>query len=557
MSVLDEVAPERRGLWAVALKVAFDPHEHPRGGHPDNAGEFSRGVGPRGRRPRDAQEPRRETSGGPGGGTSPIFSGPRTSPQDVARGDVYEKPLPKGKYEEGDPRNDPEFDERHHQVTALLDTYTGMDLPTILHQINDARAKGKPLSPQEIAGKIRLYKQHREQMDRGLGGASDELYDKLERVTADPATGKSSSKVTRDLYSPERTTLHNQIIDKVVNDAIARGVPRDHRAIIMGGPSGAGKSSLLKAQAGSLGLKGDPEHPDNYVVINPDLLKEPLLDAMDRSGDAHRYQGLGRNEMGGLVHEESSHLSKMLARRLMSMGFNVVHDVTLADEKKAYGKYVAPYPDYDVTHVMVDGPIERSRHNAGLRYKFADPTKDAKRNWGGRFVDMDVVDSQQPRTPGYRSKNAEETEKFVHRPEVKHAVVYDPLTKKATWVKREGQLVDPNFTLNHSATVLRPAPSAEVPVQRAAAMTESKIHAQIQAFRAGQVDRAGLIDFLTSYPYSDNHEPHIGGHKERYWHTEGGRETVPDSWDEVNDAHADGSLPRDVYMEVVSRLHRA
>lgn len=556
MDVLDGVAPERRGLWATATKVAWDEQRHPRGGHPENKGEFSRGVGPRGRRPKDPQQPRREGPGGPGGGASPIFSGPRTSPQDVARGDVYEKPLPAGKYAEGDPRNDPEFEEKHHQVTAALDTYTGIDLPTILHQISAARAKGTPLSPTEIASKIRLYKQHREQMERGVGGASDELYDKLERVVADPSTGKASTKVVRDLYNPERTELHNQIIDKIVNDAIARGVPREHKAIIMGGPSGAGKSSLLKAQAEALGLKGDPDHPDNYVVVNPDLLKEPLLDAMERSGDVHRYQGLNRNEMGGLVHEESSHLSKMLAKRLMSMGFNVVHDITLADEAKAHKKYVEPYPDYDVTHVMVDGPIERSRHNAGLRYKFADPAKDTARNYGGRFVDMDVVDAQKPTLPGYRSKNAQETEKFIHRPEVKHAVVYDPLTKKATWVKRDGQLVDPNFTLNHSATVLRPAASF-VPVQREAVVPQvSKIREQIQAFRNGQIDRDGLIEFLTSYPYADNHEPQVGGRKERYWHTEGGRESIPDSWDEVNDAHAEGALPRDVYMEVVRRLHR-
>lgn len=460
----------------------------------------------------------------------------------IETGDVYGHPMPAGKYPEGDPRNDPEYERRAQQVGSLVKRYVGTDIPSIVAEANKRRKKGKPLSSAELAHRISLYRNHQRDLQQGVGGATDELWDRL-------PVGDTGAPVG---WQPERAALHQRLLDRFEADAVARGVPRDRRAIVMGGPTGAGKSSMLKDphHARELGVTyGDDGKINSHVVINPDDFKDMIVNEPGAL-DFGRYEGLSPGEMASIVHEESSHLAKLAAQRMMSKGYNVIHDITLNNDESARKKYVdgwdgrdEQHPAYHFTHAFVDGEMSASRHNAGLRYKFRNGNDDVTRNYGGRFVDAPVIESQAPTQPGYRTANAEASERFSALPQISDVYAYDPVTGRGGWRKRNGQ---GTVSHRHSDGPAQIAASRVSLEEREARVTVSAITDKVRQFHAGQITREALVRYL-AHEHTYSPPPERIRHDIADLHAD-----KPDSdWYEVEHAHQAGLLPHDIYMDVL------
>lgn len=304
-------------------------------------------------------------------------------------------PMPPGKYSAGDPRNDPEYEQYVTELDQKLQT---------------ALANGQDTESQF--------------------------------TTAMPDGTK--------VWTPDRARLHDEIIGNIMAQADANGVPKDRKAVMMGGLPGAGKSTFLREHGGKLGLEIDDRgEPTNAIVINPDQMKEALL---TRDGAVPRVDGLNDDEHALLIHEESSHLAKMLATRALGGGYNVVFDITLGDGVKAKQKYItngsgtgAKDLGYDVSAAFVDGDMATSLHRAGLRHKKPDPTT-GERSFGGRYVPYGHILSESPK-PGQldsdgnpaKSKNRVEYDALVSEPDTfSSAIRMDNKTGEFTVDKESG-----------------------------------------------------------------------------------------------------------------------
>lgn len=537
-------------LRALGFDERFDPTKHPRGGNPGNPGQFSRAPGggrgtvvpdskkpqrtktkdqqapqqapetPKGPSPADMPQQRQQAPKAPAGAPphevaqrygvdvsyrpkGPAYRGVSDEVfwRQVERGDVFGMHIPEGEFPKGDPRNEPEYKARAAKVEALADKYVSVPA-------EEARR-----SP--------------------TGGTTDALHDQR----YNPKTKKN------DLWDPEREKVH----DKILADFIAKatkGVPREGKCLIMAGPSGAGKSTFLQQQGHAIGVQMDStgKRPVNFAVINPDDFKD------DVPVDLSRYPGLNANELAGIKHEESSHLAMLATQALMSRGYNVIMDVTLGNASKAQEKYVdgdwcKGYHDYTVA--LVDGDMANSRQNAGNRYKVTDK-KTGERQWTGRFIPMGLVDSQKPKDPSrFRSVNAEQFMIFSQLPQVTRAVVFDPYNTKQGLQEAKSAI--------HEAIRRNPALASMIRVgaEGGPQRMTTQITERIRAFKAGQIDRAALVRFLTEeFDYKDPEPcPHQKGTPEWYrWHED--RPYVPGSFAEVRYAQVSGLLPRDVYREI-------
>lgn len=136
-----------------------------------------------------AKKPRKKPAARPTG-NPPIGAGTITTKQREARGDG-DTPMPAGKYAEGDPRNDPEYEAYADQA---------------LQRIQAA-------------------------LDAGLDTES------LNTVVLDGAAGGGRA------YTPKRSREHVRILDAIME--AAADVPADRQAVMMGGLPGAGKALAL------------------------------------------------------------------------------------------------------------------------------------------------------------------------------------------------------------------------------------------------------------------------------------------------------------------------
>lgn len=120
-------------------------------------------------------------------------------------------------------------------------------------------------------------------------------------------------------YSQGRLERH----DAVISRFLANATPVDQpTALFLSGGTGSGKSSTIE-QLGFTknGTYYTDQRGQNWVIVNPDLLKEPLPEfkAMHARGDAYAAFG---------VHEESSDIAKKLVRRAYESKVNVIIDGT-------------------------------------------------------------------------------------------------------------------------------------------------------------------------------------------------------------------------------------
>jgi len=173
-------------------------------------------------------------------------------------------------------------------------------------------------------------------------------------------------------WSFDRAQQHKEIVNDLY--AKAENVPNEGHAVVAGGLGGSGKSTVLKTRL----------DPKDYLTLNPDDIKEEMISR----GMAPEVEGLSPMESAALIHEESSHIANLLAKRAYADKKNVIWDITMSSsgsvKRRMQEMRVAGYDDMQV--VFVDIPVETSvdralaRHRRGMeRYRRGEGN-------GGRYV---------------------------------------------------------------------------------------------------------------------------------------------------------------------------
>jgi len=227
----------------------------------------------------------------------------------------------------------------------------------------DAPEQHRPLTDGEHAERVADVKARLEKA-RAAGLSTDRLH------TIDPE---------REVWSKERRSEHDAIVEELY--ARASSVPCERKAIMAGGLPGAGKTTVLTEHA----------HIDRsrYLMINPDLIKEELA----RRNLIPQVDDLSPMEASDLVHEESSHLAKRLARRAEAAGKNLIWDVTMSSvastERRVESLRGAGY--VEVEAIFVDIPIEVSIRRADSRHREDHDEFRAGRGIGGRLIPGETI----------------------------------------------------------------------------------------------------------------------------------------------------------------------
>lgn len=180
-------------------------------------------------------------------------------------------------------------------------------------------------------------------------------------------------------WSSARAAVHQQIVDDLWKRAT--GVPTDHKAILVGGMSGAGKGSVL-AQHPTVG---------QYLMLNPDDAKEALA-ARGLIPDVPGHPELSPLERVGLVHQESVHITEMLAQRAYAAGTNVMWDATMGVSHIVQGRVSDLRRNkYSVGGLFVDVPFAVGAARVKSRYRAGQREYEQGRGHGGRLVPDWVV----------------------------------------------------------------------------------------------------------------------------------------------------------------------
>lgn len=210
------------------------------------------------------------------------------------------------------------------------------------------------------------YAEHTKKIESLIGDA-------LRRGEATDA--KYAVDVDKGIWKPERARIHKEIVNDLY-ERQSRGVPSEGKAVISGGLGGAGKSTVLKGPAGI--------DPKRYVTLNPDDVKEEMV----RRGLVPKVEGLSPMESSALIHEESSHITNLLAKRSYADRKNVIWDITMASRGSAQRRIdelrASGYKD--LSAVFVDIPVETSVKRALARHRRGLATPN-----GGRYVPPSII----------------------------------------------------------------------------------------------------------------------------------------------------------------------
>jgi predicted kinase len=194
--------------------------------------------------------------------------------------------------------------------------------------------------------------------DAEWGEHVTDVRDGLTEAAADGLVTRGRFTIDRagKIWSAERDAVHDSIIEDICGRA--EGIPCERQAIIAGGLGGAGKSTVLGKHAG-IDLT-------RYLTINPDDVKEE----MGRRGLIPDVAGLSPMEASDLVHAESSHIAKRIARRALADGRNVIWDITMSRQDSTEERIDDLHDaGYSVTGIFVDIAVEASVRRAESRHR--------------------------------------------------------------------------------------------------------------------------------------------------------------------------------------------
>jgi len=245
----------------------------------------------------------------------------------------------------------------------------------------DSTTRVEPLTSAEYAERVR------------------EIQDKLDRALAEGESTEYQYTVDPDheVWTDSRRALH----DEIVNDLYERAenVPNEHEAIMAGGPTGAGKSTVL-------GNYADIDR-SRFLTIDPDDIKKELA----QRSMVPKIEGLSPMEASSLVHEESSHIAKLLAQHAYAEGKNVIWDITMSrkssTEQRIGDMRAAGYTR--IEGILVDIPPKVSEARAAARHIVGQRDYDMGKGEGGRFVPPEPIRAQADPTWGsINRKNFEE-----------------------------------------------------------------------------------------------------------------------------------------------------
>ncbi|MBN0042257.1 zeta toxin family protein [Cellulosimicrobium cellulans] len=176
-----------------------------------------------------------------------------------------------------------------------------------------------------------------------------------------------------DQPTARRRALWRRLRDEARPEA--PGARQDGKAIVLAGPPGAGKGHV---QSNVLGLDKDA-----WLVVDADKFKDKLLrEAMNDGSyetflkpDAVREREAAGEpffplELAALVHEESSHLARLLRDEALREGTNVVIDSVLSNPRAAVALGNQLSADgYEVEVVDVEVPYELSQARIAQRWR--------------------------------------------------------------------------------------------------------------------------------------------------------------------------------------------
>jgi predicted ABC-type ATPase len=253
-------------------------------------------------------------------------------------------------------------------------------------------ADRRPLTDAEHTERVRM-------ITEGLDCARDQGLATDKRYLADP---------TRGIWTRERRDAHDAIIRDLYEES--GSVPCERQAIMAGGLGGAGKSTVLDKYAGI--------DQSRYLTINPDNIKEEMA----KRGLIPKLNGVSPMEASDLVHEESSHIAKMLARRAIKDGKNITWDITMSTPASALQRLDAlADAGYSTKGVFVDISIDVAVERADARHRDGHDRYREGIGFGGRFVPPEVIKAQ--KDPEWGSANRRTFEQV--KPTFTQWAIYD------------------------------------------------------------------------------------------------------------------------------------
>lgn len=235
----------------------------------------------------------------------------------------------------------------------------------------------------------------------GVSAATKARAARLEKALAKASPTDVTHRDADGNWTAERRRQHKAIVDALSRRS--RDVPAEGKAIVAGGLGGAGKSTALAKHVGIPHVRrGGANVPRDYVTINPDDIKEEMA----RRDMIPKVPGFTPLEASGLVHEESSHIAKMLAARVQRKRQNVIWDITMASQGSVE-KRLDDLEAHGYTHVgavFVHVPVETSVSRAMGRYERGLAEHKAGRGHGGRYVPPEVIRANTDAEHGSRNR---------------------------------------------------------------------------------------------------------------------------------------------------------
>lgn len=187
------------------------------------------------------------------------------------------------------------------------------------------------------------------------------------------------------VWDRERSAMHDEIIAEVM--ATAANVPNQGKAIFSGGMGGSGKTFTLSRPETGL-------DQSQYLTLNPDDIKE-IMAARGMVPDVPGAPDLSPMERAALIHEESSHITQLIAHQAYAQRKNIIWDITMASadsvQKRVTALHQARY--VETKAVFVDISVEGSVGRAMGRYRSGQDKHNAGEPGalGGRYVPPFVI----------------------------------------------------------------------------------------------------------------------------------------------------------------------